>query len=91
MDSRSGRAPALIGTGVVLQSVGLTLLVLAALAALGLDRSGYPVVSALGHPAWIIVAALLSVCGGIITGYGAYALTRSIAGPATDASKPVPA
>ena len=70
MASRRSNAPALIGTGMVLHSVGLALLVLAASAASGLDRSGYPVVGALGHPIWIVIASLVSVGGGVIAGCG---------------------
>ena len=68
--------PLLIGGGVCAQSIGSSLLLLATLAALGLDRSGYPVVSGLGHPAWILLGALLGVIGGLVTGYGYFLVLR---------------
>lgn len=68
--NRAATAPMLIGAGIIAQSVGYAVVVLSALAALGLDRSGYPVVSWLGHPGWIMGGALLGVVGGIVSGYG---------------------
>lgn len=78
MTSRISSGPALIGVGIALNSIGLTLLVLSAFAALGLDRSGYPVVSILGHPTWIVVATLLSLGGGLIAAFGFYVATRTM-------------
>jgi len=51
-------------------SVGSVVFLLAALAALGLDRTGYPVVSSLGDPIWILCGAALGVIGGVACGYG---------------------
>ena len=68
--------PLLIGGGVCAQSIGISLLLLATMAVFGLDRSGYPVVSSLGHPAWILLGALLGAIGGLVTGYGYFLVLR---------------
>lgn len=68
--------PLLIGGGVCAQSIGISLLLLATMAVFGLDRSGYPVVSGLGHPAWILLGALLVAIGGLVTGYGYFLVLR---------------
>ncbi|MFC6355944.1 hypothetical protein [Luethyella okanaganae] len=75
-DDRYSVAPVLIGAGAIAQSIGYAILLLAALAALGLDRTGYPVVSGLGHPAWIVIGALLGIIGGIVSGYGYFLVMR---------------
>lgn len=69
-DGGRSAAPMLIGAGLIAQSVGYVILAVSTLAALGLDRSGYPVLGWLGHPLWILAGALLSVIGGISCGYG---------------------
>lgn len=74
--TRSSTAPVLTGVGVTARSFGLVLVLLAAMSAFGLDRSGYPVFSALGHPAWIYGGALLGVIGGVLLGYGCWLLVR---------------
>lgn len=69
-------APVLIGVGVIMQSVGFAILLLATTALVGLDRSGYVVVSGLGRPTWIVVGALFGVVGGGFSGYGYFLVVR---------------
>ncbi|WP_308799165.1 hypothetical protein [Agromyces silvae] len=88
--TRTNTPPVLIGAGVAAQSIGFALMVLAALAALGLDRSGYPIVSWLGHPALILGGALIGVAGGLATGYGWY-LAVAANDQSTDARGVAPA
>lgn len=83
-ETRYSAGPAFIGAGAAAQSIGYALLLVSALAALGLDRAGYPVVSELGHPIWIAIGVFVSVVGGIMSSYGYYALIYSRRSALTD-------